>query len=117
MNNVQELGRLTKDCELAKTKTGISVCEFTIAVDKYRKEDGAYFFRCIAYHQRAEYLSRYGKKGKRIIVQGHLDSDSYEKNGQTFYKTQIVADNVQLIDYEAKTQEVVNEVESEELPF
>ena len=74
MNIVILHGRLTKDPEIRQTQFGVSVCRFTVAVDKFTKdkEKAADFIECTAWRQTAEFVSRYFSKGSAIIVEGQL---------------------------------------------
>ena len=71
INKVILMGRLTADPELRQTTTGISSCNFTVAVDRgYKSANGEKqtdFIRCQAWKQTAEFVSRYFSKGKMII--------------------------------------------------
>lgn len=92
MNAIIITGRLTKDPELATTKSGLAACRFTIAVDTWRKEEdgkGALFIDCSALGHSAEYVAKYCRKGDMLGIQGKLDSYAWEdKDGnkrKTFY--------------------------------
>lgn len=79
-------GRLTADPELQTTGSGLSVTHFTVAVDRKvardaeRKTD---FFECTAWRERAEFITRFFRKGSSICLIGSMQSRSYEKDGQT----------------------------------
>lgn len=76
------LGRLTKDPELKQTGNGVSVCAFSVAVDRgYAPKDGerkADFYRVVAWRERAEFVSRYFSKGSAILIEGSMESRDYE---------------------------------------
>lgn len=82
-NYVNLIGNLTKDCEVRKTKTGLSVCDFTVAVNKRMKtSDGSWdeiktFVRCQAWRSTADFLGVYGKKGSLLQVVGELRDASW----------------------------------------
>lgn len=93
------LGRLTADPELRITQSGISVCSFTVAVDRdFTDESGnrqADFINCVAWRQTAEFVSRYFGKGKMIGVKGAIQTRNYEdKNGNKRTAVEIKADSV-----------------------
>lgn len=98
LNRVILMGRLTKDPELRTTNTGISVCTFSIAVDRRfsgkgeeRKTD---FFNIVAWRQTADFIAKFFTKGKCICVQGEIQNRSYvDKDGNTRYITEIIADS------------------------
>lgn len=101
MNKVELTGRLTKTPELKTTGNGVSVCSFTIAVNrKYRNPEGNYeadFINCVAWRQSAEYLCKHGDKGIMVGVTGSIQTRNYEKDGQRVYVTEISADDVEVI--------------------
>ena len=82
-NYVNLIGNLTKDCEVRKTKTGLSVCDFTVAVNKRMKSsDGSWdeiatYVRCQAWRSTADFLGLYGKKGSLLQVVGELRDASW----------------------------------------
>ena len=93
------IGRLTADPELKQTPNGISVCSFSIAVDRRfsgrdseRKTD---FLNITSWRQQAEFVCRYFHKGDVIGVEGSIQTRNYEdKNGNKRTATEIVTDNV-----------------------
>ncbi|MDR0983646.1 MAG: single-stranded DNA-binding protein [Ruminococcus sp.] len=97
-NKVILMGRLTADPELKQTSQGISVCSFTIAVDRsYSKneEKQADFFRVTAWRNNAEFVSKYFSKGKMAIVEGKVQNSNYTDNqGITHRTCEVQADNV-----------------------
>ena len=99
LNRAILMGRLVADPELRQTPNGISVCSFTIAIDRnYAKdrERQADFIDIVAWRQSAEFVSRYFAKGKMIIVEGSIQTRLYEdKNGNKRKAVEVVADNVQ----------------------
>ena len=99
MNSVVLIGRLTKDPELRTTASNISVCSFTVAVDRRFKSEGqptADFINVIAWRQTAEFVSKYFRKGSRIAVVGSIQTRQWEdKEGQRRYATEVIADNVE----------------------
>lgn len=92
MNSVNLLGRLTKDPETyePKTKDGVLIAKFTLAVN--RDAENADFIRCTTFGKTAETAAKYLRKGVMIGVSGRIQTGSYEKDGQTIYTTEVVAD-------------------------
>ena len=78
MNNVNLIGRLTKDIEIRLTTNQKKVCSFCIAVDGLN--DSAYFIDCVAWEKRAENLGKYFHKGDKIGVAGLITTRTYEDN-------------------------------------
>lgn len=92
MNKVILCGRITKDIELKQTNSGITVTQFSIALNK---GDGkADFFNVVAWRNTAEFISKYFSKGDGICIDGHLASRQYEKDGAKHTVYEVVADNV-----------------------
>lgn len=103
MNHATLLGRLTKQPELKQTQSGISVCNFTVAVDrKYKNQDGTRetdFIPCVAWRHTAEFIAKYFHKGERIAVEGEIRPKSWEdETGQRRYMTEIVVDQAYFAD-------------------
>ena len=98
LNIVILMGRLVADPELRQTSNGISVCSFTVAVDRSRSKDEKQtdFIDIVAWRQSAEFVSKYFSKGKMIIVEGSIQTRTYEdKNGNKRKAVEVVADNMQ----------------------
>lgn len=99
MNKWIGIGRLTADPDFRQTTSGISVCRFTIAVDRrYKGKDSEKqtdFINCISWRQTAEFISRYFTKGKMIVIDGTLQNNNYEKDGVKYYSYVVLAENVQ----------------------
>ena len=107
INRVVLVGRLTKDVEVRKTTTGLSVASFTVACDRrgQKNPDGssqADFINCTAWRQSADFLGQYARKGAMVGVEGRIQTRSYDdQQGQRRYVTEVVCDNVNLL--ESKT--------------
>lgn len=82
INNVVLMGRLTADPELKYTTTEKAVLNFTIAVDKRRRDDGANFISCVAWEHTAKFINDFFGKGSMIAVTGEIDTRKYtDKDG------------------------------------
>ena len=98
-NKVIMMGRLTRDPELKTTPSGVSVCTFSIAVDRRFQNKGeekkADFFNIVAWRQSGEFVSRYFKKGSMILVEGEMTTRPYtDKNGNQATWYEVVAERV-----------------------
>ena len=98
MNKVILLGRLTKDPDIRYTKGDkpIAVARYTLAVNrrfKRENEPEADFVNCIAFGKLGEHAEKYYNKGIKIIVEGRIQTGSYEKDGKKVYTTDIVVEN------------------------
>ena len=94
MNKVFLIGRFTKEPELKQNEQYKKV-EFTLAVN--RMKEGADFINCIAWNEKAEAISKYLHKGNQTAVEGHINTNSYEKDGKKIYTTNVVVDNITFI--------------------
>lgn len=104
INNVVLVGRLTKDIELRKTQSGLSVASFTVACDRRlsqeqrnNNEQSADFISCVAWRGSADFLGNYGHKGDTVGVEGRIQTRSYDRDGQKVYVTEIVANSVSIL--------------------
>jgi len=110
INRVVLVGRLTRDVEVRKTQSGLSVASFTVAVDNRRRgQDGttqntADFINCVAWRQSADFLGQYARKGAMIGVDGRIQTRNYDRDGQKVYVTEVVADTVQLLESRAQSE-------------
>lgn len=97
-NKVILMGRLTADPELKQTGSGVPVTNFTIAVDrKYNNgnERQTDFPTIIAWRKTAEFICKYFKKGSAILVEGELQTRSWQdNNGSKRFATEVVASEV-----------------------
>lgn len=101
MNNVIIIGRLTKDPEIRYTQNGTAIARFNVAVDRPTKgEKKTDFINCKAFGKTAENMSKYTEKGKKIAVNGSIETGSYENNeGRTIYTTDVSAFNVEFLEW------------------
>ena len=103
-NKVILIGNMTADPELKQTATGISVCSFSIAVNRrFNKADQGQqnvdFINIVTWRQSAEFVCRYFKKGNPILVCGQLQTRSWTDNqGQKRYATEVVADEAMFVE-------------------
>ncbi len=99
INRAILMGRITHDLELRQTPSGASVITFNVAVDrgyaKQGEERQTDFITCVAWKQRAEFISKYFSKGRMIALEGQLRTRTYDdKNGSRHYITEVYVDNV-----------------------
>ena len=82
MNKVFLLGRLTRDVDLKMSKGDKAYARTGLAVDR----------------RFAEFLSKYFGRGTRVLIEGHVQTDSYEKNGVKHYSFDVIVDAVEFAD-------------------
>jgi single-strand DNA-binding protein len=97
-NKCTLLGNITTDLEAKQTATGISVCNFNLAVNRrFPTQDGQKtdFIPIVAFKHNADFLVRYLKKGRTILVSGAIQTRNYTNSqGQKVYVTEIIADEI-----------------------
>ena len=101
LNRVVLMGRLTKDPDVRQTNSGKVYARMSLAVDRRRAKDGqqqADFPTLIAWGKTAEFAEKYLFKGKKILVEGSLQTGSYEKDGVKHYTTDVLGDNIEFAD-------------------
>ena len=97
MNQVNLLGRLTKDPELKYGASGTAFCKFTLAVNRAFKKDEVDFINCTAFGKAAETIAEYVRKGDQFAIGGRLQVDTYESNGEKRYSTSVMVDGFTFI--------------------
>jgi single-strand DNA-binding protein len=130
MNVVIMIGRLTKAPELRYVpSTGKAVANFTIAVDRaYTTKDGEKqtdFFSVQVWGKQAENCTNYLDKGRLVAVKGSMQNRSYEnKNGENRYITELIAENIQFLEWGEKKPSQTNlsengyrVLEDDDVPF
>ncbi len=99
LNSIIIMGRLTADPELRSTSSGLSVTSFNVAVDRNfvraGEEKKADFIPVVAWREKADFITKYFRKGSMIAVQGSLQTRNYEdKNGNKRVAFEVIADQV-----------------------
>jgi len=100
LNQVTLMGNLTRDPELRQTPNGQSVTSFSLALNRsYKDQSGEWqeatdYIDIVAWGPLAERVSQYLTKGRRCLVQGRLQSRSWEQDGQKRSKVEVVAQDV-----------------------
>lgn len=101
MNKVILCGNLTRDPEIRSTQSGVSVCNFTIAVNRRMQKDGQQetdFFNIVAWRSLGELCGRYLAKGRKVNVFGSIQTRTYEaKDGTKRSAFDILADEVEFL--------------------
>ncbi|MEI6446933.1 MAG: single-stranded DNA-binding protein [Actinomycetes bacterium] len=103
INRVIITGNLTRDPELRALPSGMAVCELGVAVNGRRKnangewEEKPNFFDVTVFGAQGENCSRYLAKGRPVAIDGRLDWQQWEQEGQKRQKVKIIADSVQFL--------------------
>lgn len=102
LNKVCLMGRMVRDPELRTTGSGVSVTNFTIAVDRdYKSGENreADFITCQAWRNAAEFIAKNFSKGRMIAIEGALQTSSYtNKEGNKISRTEVVVNNAYFAD-------------------
>jgi single-strand DNA-binding protein len=138
MNKVILIGHIAADPESRTTNSGVAQCNLRLAVQRrFANAQGqreADFFQVVCWRNTAEFAAKYLAKGRRVAVEGSLQTRSYDaQDGSKRYVTEIIADNVEFCDSNPSAQhgaqearepfptnrnaEGFAEVEDDELPF
>ena len=102
MNKITLIGNLTHDPEVRSTPSGVTICTFTIAVNRRFANQGGErqtdFFRINAWRQLGDTCARYLQKGRKVAVIGELQARTYEaKDGTTRMSLDVSADEVEFL--------------------
>ncbi len=121
MNKAFLIGNLTKDPELRTTSSGISVCTFSIAVNrKFTNQQGvreADFFNIVAWRGLADNCAKYLAKGRKVSVVGQIQNRSYDaQDGTKRYITEIVADDIEFLSAQSQSGEGSHQASSQNAP-
>ena len=113
MNNVILIGRTTREVELRYTTSQTAVARFSLAVERPVKdgEKKADFPNIIVFGKQAENCEKYLAKGRKVAVQGRLQTGSYEdKDGKRVYTTDVIAERVEFLEWaDSRTEESQSE--------
>ena len=124
INKVILIGRLGRDPEHRSTTGGTPVSTFSLATDRFRKQNGSLekdteWHRVVAYGKAAEQCNQYLRKGRLVCVEGSLQTRSWEKSpGEKHYFTEVIASRVTFLG--SRTGNGATQVSSEEtaeMPF
>lgn len=97
LNDVQLMGRLTRDPDLRYTPQGTAVVNFTLAVERKTRKDAekkADFIDIVAWRGTAEFVAKYFVKGQLVVVRGSIQTRTYEKDGINRKVTEVNAEEV-----------------------
>jgi single-strand DNA-binding protein len=123
LNRVQLIGRLGRDPETRFTPTGKKVCNFSMAVDhRWRSAEGetkksTNWFNVDAWGRLGEICQEYLSKGSLVYIDGRLQVDQYEKDGEKRTATKVVASTMQMLDRKPEEEPLPLPSEEEDFPF
>lgn len=109
MGNFKELGKINYIDSKAST-SNMAMCTFSFSFkNKGKSKDGSTkytSFKCIAFGKTAENILKYFANGDRIIIDGNIQSNDYEKDGQKVVNYQLTVTDYATVDYKAREAEV-----------
>jgi len=131
MNKLTIIGNLTRDPEMRTTSAGVSVCDFTVAVNRRNKskdqnaQNEADFFHVSAWRERRELCGKYLAKGRKVCVVGPVTVRTYQTSkGETRASLEVTADEVEFLSSrndgekaEIDPQTGYQKVQPEEMPY
>lgn len=97
MNKVFLSGNLTRDVEVRYTQSGKAFARMGIAINRrYKDKESVDFFNLVAWEKTAEFCGRYLGKGSRVLVEGRLQTSTYEnRDGVKVNAIDVVVDNIE----------------------
>ena len=103
LNKAIVIGNLTRDPELRSLPSGIKVCSFSLATNRVwkdkngAKQESADYHNVVVFGRQAETVAQYMKKGNSILVEGRMQTRSWDDktSGEKKYRTEIIADRTQ----------------------
>jgi single-strand DNA-binding protein len=122
VNKIILIGNVGKDPEMRYTPSGQAVTKFSLATTrKWKNNDGepksrTTWFNIEAWGRMAETLNEYVKKGSRLYVEGRLEVDEYDKDGEKKYFTKVVVGEFQFLS-SRDSEEPEEELSEEQIPF
>jgi len=135
LNRATIMGRLTRDPEVKTTPTGRTVVNMSVATGRVwvdasgNKQGKTEFHNCVIWGKLADIAGQYLSKGRRVYVEGRLETRNWEKDAVKHYRTEIIVDNMIMLDSpkgstgpavsnSAPVKEVVEEeIKVEDIPF
>jgi len=129
LNRVSLVGRVVADVEVKFLQSGTAVAELRLANNRfYKEEEHASFFDVTLWGKTAEVAAEYAKKGKQVAIDGRLEQQTWEKDGEKRSKVVVVAESLQLLgsknDGQSKSESTTKAskskdapVEGEKIPF
>ncbi|MBP8689712.1 single-stranded DNA-binding protein [Patescibacteria group bacterium] len=115
LNKVMLIGNLTKDPESRTLVNGQSLSMFTVATNRVwkdasgNKKEQAEFHNIVAWGKLADIANQYLKKGKKVFIEGRLQTRSWDdQNGVKKYKTEVIAENISMLDTKGSSYQAQN---------
>jgi len=123
LNRVHLIGNLGSDPSTTTTQSGTNICKFSIATSKKWKDGSGNeqsrteWHNIVCFAKLADICSQYLAKGKQVYVEGEINYNKYEKDGETKYFTQIIAQQVKFLGQRGECLSSSSSSNQEEIPF
>jgi len=106
MNRVTLMGHIGRELTIKYTDKQLAILNFVVATnDGTKDKPETNWHNCTAFGKSAEVISKYFKKGSKILLEGKLKHSSYDhKDGTKRYKTDVICDKFEFIDPKSKTE-------------
>ena len=111
LNKCLIIGNLGRDPEMRYTPSGAAVTQFSVAVNRNTKDEAGEWkketewFRVVLFRDQAERAAEWLRKGSKVFVEGRIQTRQYEKDGQTHYMTELIADRFANLDPRQRDEE------------
>lgn len=123
LNKVMIIGRVTRDPEVRTIPSGQTVASFSVATNRQwtdqsgQKQEKAEFHNIVAWRKLAEICQQYLKKGARVYIEGRMETRSWDdQQGVKKYRTEIIAQNMIMLDRKGDAPNTSNLPEPTEAP-
>ena len=122
MNKVILVGNLTKEPDQRRTKTDKVTTRMSIAVNQgYGENQKTDFFNLVAWEKTAELCGKYLSKGSKVLVEGILRNNNYEKDGVKHYGVDVIVSSIEFLDSKKKAANTEDfdgeDVSDDDMPF
>jgi single-strand DNA-binding protein len=111
LNKCLIIGNLGRDPEMRYTPSGTAVTQFSVAVNRNTKDEAGEWkketewFRVVLFRENAERAAEWLRKGTKVFIEGRIQTRQYEKDGQTHYMTELIADRFANLDPRQRDEE------------
>lgn len=122
LNKVNLIGHIGQSPKVSASKLGDMIVTFSLAtISKRKGEKVTQWHNCVAFGKVAETISEYTEKGSKLFVEGSINYESYDKDGEKRYSTKIIVNNIVLLNSKEKPQNKSKQSDDfnfdDEIPF
>ncbi|MGZ6312050.1 MAG: single-stranded DNA-binding protein [Candidatus Limnocylindrales bacterium] len=120
LNKCMIIGNLGRDPEMRYTASGVAVTQFSVAVNRNSRDEAGEWkeetewFRVVIFREPAERAAERLRKGSKVYIEGRIQTRQYEKEGQTRYITELLAERV--VPLEPRSRDTAEEFPDEAAP-